>query len=381
MQFLKSLFCLQGVDNRPRFFAICCAVYVIFIMTISAFTGQAFISLTILALFTPALAFTSLRRLKDAKLNTNWLFVPTVIFVLTSLIIIFSEINNSYYLLIIPAICFTALLTYPSIRTKNSLPFNYVLGYFGPVDMSEYQQITHQGKQAKFRIEPTLVGNNSVELDSNEQGDFQSYETNFTGRKSQKHIDFGERVRLKLFGNKKIRLALIIVFIVTFVTILASSVAEFLSYNETTQAVERSPHQEIMTDNALERMHPLSMPDDFSLFLSQYNGIIINWQADEVSTPLLWSQDSAIGESSCQQISFNKGNPIRTLLVQVEPSTEAANGTYNNYFATFSPLDSQALVQALAFRGSFSLCGYDFSLKGSQAALGANKMYANWVEY
>lgn len=372
---------MQGVDNRPRFFAICCAVYVIFIMTISAFTGQAFISLTILALFTPALAFTSLRRLKDAKLNTNWLFVPTVIFVLTSLIIIFSEINNSYYLLIIPAICFTALLTYPSIRTKNSLPFNYVLGYFGPVDMSEYQQITHQGKQAKFRIEPTLVGNNSVELDSNEQGDFQSYETNFTGRKSQKHIDFGERVRLKLFGNKKIRLALIIVFIVTFVTILASSVAEFLSYNETTQAVERSPHQEIMTDNALERMHPLSMPDDFSLFLSQYNGIIINWQADEVSTPLLWSQDSAIGESSCQQISFNKGNPIRTLLVQVEPSTEAANGTYNNYFATFSPLDSQALVQALAFRGSFSLCGYDFSLKGSQAALGANKMYANWVEY
>jgi len=381
VQFLKSLFCLQGVDNRPRFFAICCAVYVIFIMTISAFTGQPFISLTILALFTPVLAFTSLRRLKDARLNKKWLFVPTVIFILTSLIIIFSEVNSSYYLLLIPAVCFAVLLTYPSVRNKNSLPHNYVLGYFGPVDMSEYQQITHQGKQAKFRIEPTLVGNNSVDISNNEQASFQNYETNISGSDSQKQIDLGERVRLRLFGNKKIRLAVIIIFTIIFITILASSVAEFLSSNESIQAVEQAPHQETIPHNTLERMHPLSMPDNFTLFLSQHNGIIINWQADEVSTPLLWSQDSATGESSCQQISFNKGNSIRTLRVQVEQNIDTSKGAYNNYFATFSPLDSQALVQALAFRGSFSLCGYDFSLKGSQAALGTNKMYADWVEY
>ena len=149
MQLLKSLFCLQGVDNRTRFFAICSAVYVLFIMITSAFTGKAFISITILALFTPILTFTSLRRLKDAKLNKKWLFLPNLLFVLTALIIIFSERNSSYYLLIISALCLAVLLTYPSVSNNKTEPLHYVLGYFGPVDMTEYQQVTHQGKQAK----------------------------------------------------------------------------------------------------------------------------------------------------------------------------------------------------------------------------------------
>ena len=383
MQFLKSLFCLQGVDNRTRFFAICCAVYVIFIMIISAFTGKAFISLAILALFTPILAFTSLRRLKDAKLNKKWLFVPTILFVLTSLIIIFSEKNNSYYLLLISALCLAVLLTYPSVRKKNLLPLNYILGYFGPVDMSEYQQVTHQGKQAKFRIEPTLVGNDSVNLNSDEQAVLQINETASPYSNGKKQIDLGEIIRLKLLSNRKAQLAIVIVLTIMLVSVCASILTEYLSNDEEAQVQVRQEtnNENINIQNTLERKHLLAMPDNFLLFISQHQGIIINWQADEVSTPLLWSQTTAQGDDSCQQISFNKGNPIRTLMVQVENNTTVTSGVYNNYFATFSPLDSKALIQALAFRGSFSLCGYDFSLKGSQAALGKNKQYADWVEY
>jgi len=383
VQFLKSLFCLQGVDNRTRFFAICCAVYVIFIMIISAFTGKAFISLAILALFTPILAFTSLRRLKDAKLNKKWLFVPTILFVLTSLIIIFSEKNNSYYLLLISALCLAVLLTYPSVRKKNLLPLNYILGYFGPVDMSEYQQVTHQGKQAKFRIEPTLVGNDSVNLNSDEQAVLQINETASPYSNGKKQIDLGEIIRLKLLSNRKAQLAIVIVLTIMLVSVCASILTEYLSNDEEAQVQVRQEtnNENINIQNTLERKHLLAMPDNFLLFISQHQGIIINWQADEVSTPLLWSQTTAQGDDSCQQISFNKGNPIRTLMVQVENNTTVTSGVYNNYFATFSPLDSKALIQALAFRGSFSLCGYDFSLKGSQAALGKNKQYADWVEY
>jgi hypothetical protein len=119
------------------------------------------------------------------------------------------------------------------------------------------------------------------------------------------------------------------------------------------------------------------MPDNYTLYLSEHQGITINWQADEVSNTLLWSQLTAQGDESCKQISFNKGEPIRTLTVQVENTT----GTNNDYFASFSPLDSKTLIQALAFRGNFTLCGYDFSLKGSQAALGKNELYAQWVDY
>jgi hypothetical protein len=381
VQFLKSIFCLHGLDNRTRFFAICSAVYVLFIMLTSAFTGKVFISLSLLLIFTPILTFTSLRRLKDAKLNKNWLFVPNVIFFITALIIIFSEQNSSYYLLGISALCLAVLLTYPSVNNKNSSPANYVLGYFGPVDMTEYQQVTPQGKLSKFRIEPTLVGNNATNFNNDEQTVLQSHISTAHYDKSEQHIDLGEMIRLKLLSNRKAQFAVAIALSITLIGVSAYSLIQYLSNNEQVE-IAQEPDKIIKSNQSIiERKYPLSMPDNFSLFLSQHQGIIINWQADEVNTPLLWSLSSAQGDESCQQISFNKGSPIRTLMVQVENSTTVASGAYNNYFASFSPLDSKALIQALAVRGSFSLCGYDFSLKGSQAALGKNKHYADWVNY
>lgn len=391
MQFIKSLFCLQGLDNRTRFLAICSAVYVIFIMIISALSGNVFISLAILVLLITILALTSLRRLKDAKLNRKWLFVPNILFALTALIIIFSQPNSRYYLLIIPALCLAVLLTYPSVSKKNAMPLNYILGYFGPVDMTEYQQATHQGKSSKYRIEPTLVGDNSVNINSqsfnsqnmssDEQAALQTHENTTPDVKSEQKIDLGEVIRLKLLSNRNVQFAIAIILTITLVGVCVSWVMEYFSNNEQVQTTQESNKLIENTQDAIERKYPLAMPDNFSLFLSPHQGVIINWQADEVSTPLLWSQFSAQGDENCQQISFNKGESIRTLNVRVESSNTNNNGVYSNYFASFSPLDSKDLIQALAFRGSFSLCGYDFSLKGSQAALGKNKQYADWVEY
>jgi uncharacterized membrane protein YhaH (DUF805 family) len=387
VQFIKSLFCLQGLDNRTRFFAICSAVYIIFIMIISAFTGNAFISLTVLILLIPILALTSLRRLKDAKLNIKWIFLPNILFILTALVIIFPEPNSRYYLLIIPSLCSAVLLTYPSVNKKNNaISLNYILGYFGPVDMTEYQQITHQGKQVKHRVEPTLVGDdavniNSQNLNSDQQAIFQTHEKISPDVKNENKIDLGEVIRLKLLNNRNIQFAAAIILTITLVGVCVSWLMQYFSDKEQLQTIQESNTLIESTQDVIERKYLLAMPDNFSLFLSQYQGVIIKWQADEVSTPLLWSQSSAKGDENCQQISFNKGDPIRTLTVTVESDTLNNSGVYNNYFANFSPLDSKALVQALAFRGSFSLCGYDFSLKGSQAALGKDKHYANWVEY
>lgn len=381
MQFIKSLFCSHGLDNRTRFFAICSTAYVVFIMLTSAFTGKLVFSLTILALMAAILSLTSLRRLKDAKLNIKWLFVPNVIFVITALIIIFSEQNSSYYLLIVSALCLAALLTYPSINNKTKHKISYTLGYYGPVDMSEYQQVAHQGKPSKFRIEPTLAGDNSAHIDSNEQAELHIHEATSTFNKSEQQVDLGELIRLKLLSNKKAQLAIAILLSITLIGVGTSWLIQYFSSEEPIQTSPQIASMPKGTEQTLERNHQLDMPDNFSLFLSQHQGIIINWQADNVNSPLLWAQTSAQGDKSCQQVSFNKGKPIRTLKVVVEDNTALTDNVYNNYFASFSPLDSKALIQALAFRGSFSLCGYDFSLKGSQAALGQNKEYANWVDY
>lgn len=380
MQFLKSLFCLQGFDNRTRFSALCSAVYVVFIMLASAFTGKLFISLLLLALFSTVLALASLRRLHDAKLNKNWLFAPSLTFALVALIIIFSEQHSSYYLLIIPALCSAVLLTYPSAAKHL-----FILGYYGPVDMKEYQQETHLGKEAKFRIEPSLAGDNSAGFnpdiqtmqpaDEFEKSGYAQESTSFN-----KQADIGEMIRLKLLSNKK---APLIIAAMLALTLIAVAISWLVNYSNTADT-ELSEHQ-LNKQVLLSREHPLSMPDNYTLYLSQHQGITISWQADEVSETLLWSQLTAQGDESCQQISFNKGEPIRTLSVQVE--NNILNNTSSNiansadYFASFSPLDSQTLIQALAFRGNFSLCGYDFSLKGSQAALGKNQRYGQWVDY
>ncbi|MBL0709942.1 MAG: hypothetical protein JJV99_02830 [Colwellia sp.] len=395
MQLLKSLFCLQGFDNRTRFFAIFSAIYLIFIMLASAFTGKLILSLVICILFSIILGLTSLRRLHDAKLNKNWLFVPSLSFTLASLIIIFSKQHSSYYLLLIPALSSAVLLTYPSKNQSRTLTA-YILGYIGPVDMSEYQQMSHQGESEKCRIEPSLSGEPIMSINIQQQDAHQApnyaVESNtennaenntennphFTNS-SNEQIDIGELIRLRLLSNKKTPLIIMTAVTITLVAVLASWLFAFFNTSDDRKLenIPSQPQQTSATNSNIERKHPLAMPDNFTLFLSQYQGVIINWQADEVETPQLWSQVSAQGDKSCQQISFNKGKPLRTLTVNVE----SKGGANAEYFAHFSPLDSQALIQALAFRGNFSLCGYNFSLKGSQAVLGKNEHYAQWVEY
>lgn len=375
MQFLKSLFCLQGFDNRTRFFAICSTIYTVFIMLTSAFIGKMVISLLLLVLFSIALALTSLRRLHDAKHNLNWLFAPTLTFALVALIIILSEQSSSYYLLIIPALSSALLLTYPSANQVN-----FILGYYGPVDMCEYQQESQLGRAASARIEPSLVSGSAIDVNNSVQSALQSqYVENNNSSQNfdtfNKPADIGELIRLNLLGNKKAQLAIAAVLVLTFISVSASWFIDYLNDNNNVLDKPQPNQTKISAISTFSRAHPLAMPDNYTLYLSEYQGIIVNWQADEVNDAQLWSQLTGQGDESCKQISFNKGEPIRTLSVQVE------NSTNTDYFASFSPLDSKMLIEALAFRGNFSLCGYNFSLKGSQAALGKNEHYAQWLEY
>jgi hypothetical protein len=377
VQFLKSLFCLQGFDNRLRFFSISSAIYVVFIMAASAFSGDFIVSSVLLVLFFVVLALASLRRLHDAKLNKNWLLAPSLTFASVALIIVFSEQNSSYYLLIIPTLCSAVLLTYPS--TTN---LNFILGYYGPVDLKEYEQEVNQGKHAKFRIEPTLVSDTASNFDNNVQSALQAQNTDRASDSQNNEsysnqADIGEMIRLKLLGNKKAQLIIAAIVGLTLIGVATSWLISYFNVTNDGITENKISQQFSGSELSLSRSNPLTMPDNYTLYLSEHQGISINWQADQVGDNILWTQLTAQGDESCKEISFDKGEPIRTLSVKVENN----GGINNNYFADFSPLDSKMLIQALAFRGNFTLCGYDFSLKGSQAALGKNTQYAQWVSY
>jgi hypothetical protein len=375
--FLRAIFCLKGVDDRSRFFVTSMVTLFGFILFSIIFSAYFALNLVILVGLSIVLACSTKRRLRDAKLNKNWQLVPAVLLFLTGLLNLVIESSGSYYLLILPLLSSALLLTYPS---KNSqVNSHYILGYYGPVDLSQYRHQPSSTQTHNRRIEPTLVAganktanetiviNEKTVQESNINDDFEH---------DTKQADLGELIRINLLSNRKLQLTTIVFITVLFVAIFASSFVSPVN-PQLSEEIQQNNEQQVNTaaqtiNMSANREHLLAMPDNFNLYLSAYQGIIIQWQADEIANGELWSQLKAEGDKSCQSIKFNKGTPLRPLAVVVE------NG--NEYFASFSPLDSKELVQALAFRGKFSLCGYSFSLKGSQAVLGKHQQYAKFLE-
>jgi len=376
--FLQSVFCLKGSDDRGRFFASTIIALLGFIFFSVIFSGYLAVVIIVLLMLTAVLTCSTKRRLHDAKLNKNWQLVPGSLFLLTGVLSVFIENSSSYYLLILPALSTALLLTYPS---KNSTAqTHYIFGYYGPIDLSIYIKAPVVMKAHSQRIEPTLITDGISEpLYINDSSAEQSINTDDSSsfEANNKQVDIGELIRLKFLSNRKLQLGVIATVALIFIIVLANSV--FTSINKKDESIVATDLNEpkVLSNNMVNNImanksHLLPMPDSFNLYLSEYRGIIIHWQADQVANGELWSLLSASGDKSCQSITFNKGSEIRPIAVLVE------NGS--DYFASFSPLDSGELVQALAFRGKFSLCGYSFSLKGTQAVLGKHTSYAPFLD-
>ena len=379
MQLVKSLFCLHGFDNRARYIIINFSSFVSFIILNEIFISTIFAQIISLFLCLSLCVTTTIRRLNDAKLNRNWLLAPTASFLVTGLVIIFVGHGSIYWLLTIPLLLSLLLTTYPSTVARN-----YILGYFGSVDLSQYLKKPQRSNHAGSRIEPTMNQESSAASFISEE---QSHLTTFQNDNASSGIlknhnkeapsntntalsnDIGEVIRLALFSNKNAQVTLSIIVFLLFLAIVISVVFTRDSDNqeaENTKIVE-APAAKI------QLLHHINLPDNFSLMASTYNGIVISWEADETINKEIWSLTNAQGDNSCQNIQFNNGDAIRSLKVNIENN--------NQYFAYFSPLDTAALVKSIAFKGRFSLCGYNFSLKGSQAALGKSSFYANLIEY
>ncbi|WP_335910452.1 hypothetical protein [Shewanella indica] len=113
------------------------------------------------------------------------------------------------------------------------------------------------------------------------------------------------------------------------------------------------------------------LPDSFSLSLDG-DLLRMSWLGDTDAPGPLWDLATAKGDRRCAELVFNNGTGYRPMSVVI--------GDNGKVEAAFSPLDSQVIVQDMARRGSVKLCGYDFSLKGSQAALGSVPAFRQFIE-
>ena len=170
----------------------------------------------------------------------------------------------------------------------------------------------------------------------------------------------------KVFINKRINI--IIAAIISALVLISLIVSLFSAEPEVVDEPVVEPIETLTTVNLNNRHHKVTLPDNFSVLATDYNGIVISWQAETSQAQKLWDIQTTEGDKSCQAITFNNGESYRSLNVLVE------NG--QQYFANFSPLDNASIVKAIALRGSFNLCGYNFSLKGSQAVLGKHPFYS-----
>ena len=365
MLLLKSLSCLTGSDNRRRFIAIHLICYFSFTVTSSVLSFSSLLSFFALLFFVGICTFSTKRRLNDANLNMNWLLAPSGSFLIAGLIIIISGYSTSYWLLIFPLVISTLLMTY---KSKKS---NHILGYSGTVDLSSY--VKQNSANHDKRIEPTF-NNNDVEHSQSSNYQDASHSFIQQGEVSKNSnfksdYDIGEAIRLKLFNNKN---AVLTISILTILVIMAMFLTSIISSsNEDEGTTQQNNETATKTQSKPALLHELTLPDNFSLFVSSFNGITIKWEGDSTDSRLIWQQLTTQGDETCKGITYNNGDMIRTLNVIHEND--------GDYFANFSPLDTKVLIRNLAIRSSFKLCGYKFSLNGSQSTLGKHSYYSKFV--
>lgn len=370
MQLIKSLFCWQGFDNRSRFIVISLSCFFTF-MIVNQGLSDYKLSVTVILLLCSLICLaTTRRRVNDTQLGQKWILVPAISFFITGLMIIFISPGASYWLLVVPLLLSLLLLTYPSKSQKQ-----YILGYFGPVNLTEFKPIEKVNVRNNQRVEPTMNSINVAHMPINKSSHSSLADNaehnsttidTFQSPNNAQKVDIGETIRVVLFSPKHIRItfALVGLLIVLVMSLILSNPPS----DKQAPQEQKKPVQEASNDF----QHQLTLPDNFSIMTSPDKGLVIRWQANVKDNGEVWMLASATGDKSCKEIAFNKEDVIRTYSVSVIDS---------EYYAYFSPLDTKALIKNIAFKNNFSLCGYNFSLTGSQVTLGKSPFYANLIDY
>ncbi|MEI6859615.1 MAG: DUF805 domain-containing protein [Shewanella sp.] len=354
----QSLFCFRGLDNGVRFAVISASVYFILLLGF-VFFGQSAALLVLGCLLAPVLGLSAYRRMRDVA-RAGWyaclVLIPLSLFSIT--LVYAASLALAVIILVIAVLLslFFARLS-PVGKVKS-----YHQGYVGPA-------VTSVLRANVRRVEPSLGHHGGIaDLDDGTE-EPPAYE----GVSEEDHQwqtfsfqNFSDSMVLRQWINwaklnQKILLGVAVglVFLVLMIALLQA----FSSDNKVAiELVEETSKQVPVRQEA-------KIPDGFSVLLEN-DVLIIRWLGEKRAEGEIWSLTSAQGDSSCANLSFNDGSNYRPMLVEYMPDTSIE--------ARFSPLDTQSIISDIAMRGSIKLCGYNFSLKGSQSALSKN---AEFIPY
>jgi hypothetical protein len=366
---LQTFFSFNGNENSQRCLYIMSVSLMIAAWLALTINTIALLSACFFILFTIQLS-SLVKRSNDSYLNKQLLLIYFISFALCFWVLVMTKSPLVLLAWLVPLIIAIKMAIQPS---KNNL--NYLWGYNGSIDLSLHLSSAYKQPINRNRIEP-VIASEPFSINNNDYSQQSIKKLNHTAPNN--HTVFDNPLFNRQLKNVEARLrqlfkyptrfiiGLLLLCLVVFFSIYLISNAS----SNTTNIHQTTANETVM--QTLQYNHKLMLPDDFTISLNQFNGLAIEWSINDIKKPE-WSLATAQGDSSCAVIEFNNKEQFRTVSVKTT--------SLSHIRAEFSPLDTVNLVQSLAFRGSFTLCGYQFSLKGSQAVLGKTQPYANMISY
>jgi hypothetical protein len=373
--FLKSLICISGCDNGRRYLMISVIAYFLGITLAAALKNPPGISIILLLLVGAGLAMASIRRVRDAEFNLWLAAIPSAFFILTCLSLGLFDNWFKYLLVFFSVLICVAFGLLSNAKKRRVREYQY--GYNGPA----FSDLNRDPAPLETfsRIEPNLDVEQVSAIDSDSPQDFidsteelatfeatrspDNYDTAYTASPMQQSSAW-QNFNFWLNQNLKVAFAALGALII-FSLVIVSFI------QPTTKAPEKVAHNTQLIEQK-QRLNKIKMPDNYWLMFDQHQALTIAWQGDFGEDQVIWTAATAQGDESCAKIRFENGESYRLLT--------ATRKNSGDYYADFSPLDSQKLVKAIALRSRFKLCGYEFSLKGTQAILMANKAYSAFIQ-
>ncbi|TQV85479.1 hypothetical protein [Aliikangiella coralliicola] len=371
MPLLKSLLCFKGYDNGRRFLLINLACYLLLILFSSVLAQAPVLLVLLLLVCTPVMLASSMRRIHDAGFATPFAAGPVIVFWVCVFGIAYINHGASWTLLILAVLVTLAMTTISNARVRRER--SYVWGYSGPINLSDSVDTPQPQHFQQQRIEPTITGGSSelnthvdgagqVETGASGSVENHQYEEP-AGRAAQ--VSWEQQLNQWFIANKQFT---IVGSIVISLVVVVGIVLSLFDEEVPLQTVAEQP----VVEAPKERLNKIEMPDNFWIMLDKNDALTIAWQGDFKTDGELWSAITGKGDKDCFEISFNNRDKFRSMKVTVK------NG--GDYYADFSPVDTQNAIKAIALRDKFKLCGYEFSLKGTQARLMNNKKYSVYFE-
>ncbi|MBV7315390.1 hypothetical protein [Shewanella sp. NIFS-20-20] len=377
--FLQTLFSTRGCDNRYRFSSISALCYLL-LLGFGMYVSAAWLALIAVPLAT-ALQLSALRRGHDAGLRSR-----AIVFILLPFLVVFITLVTDVEWL---AWLLTGVL---------ALPLSLILARLAPADAmadvhyhwgfwsEQMPSVDNTPRPRAARVEP-VVGVASGAVESQ---DPQAYDdpmpddplvmtvpeaVDVEPEQAQHY-----RREMRRQGSLSALLAPVLEPITHYlqprlptltpwilgisagVVVLAAG-GYWLAMSP--KDSQRQPAQPIAPK--VDTSARVALPDGFYLQLDQ-GQLLLQWFGETKHVGELWSLTTAQGDKRCSQLVFNNGNQYRPLVVTVEANSLTQ--------ARFSPLDSDQIIEDVAYRGQLSVCGYQFALKGTQAVLESSPEFA-----